>query len=310
MIVTVTLNPAIDEEYMVPEFVPGGWFRASQVDRSPGGRGINVSMTLKQLGYDSAAMGFLAGFNGEYIRDCMRREGLTTNFVHVRGETRTNVYVVDEVGHVETGIAELGPYICEEAINRFLANYRRMLRRASLVMLGGSLPPGTPQDFYRDLVKMTREAGIPTVLDAAGAPLMVGLEAGPTVARIDHRFVSRLSGVSLNSLDNLIDTVTKIHEHGVEWAVTSYRNYSNVFSTPEGVFLAEFNRKGLASLFGAEDALIGGILVARKEQMGVEESIRFGVACAWEDALHLEKGVRGRKEVEALLNGVRIEKLS
>lgn len=310
MIVTVTLNPAIDEEYMVPEFVPGGWFRASTVDRSPGGKGINVSMTLKQLGYDSAAMGFLAGFNGEYIRDSMRRIGLTTNFVHVHGETRTNVYVVDEVGHVETGIAELGPYISEDAIGRFLANYQRMLRRASLVMLGGSLPPGTPQDFYRDLVRMTREAGIPTVIDAAGAPLMAALEAGPTVARVDHRFVSRLSGVSLNSLDNLIETVTRIHDQGVEWAVTSYRTYSHVFSTPGGVYLAEFERKGLASLFGAEDALIAGILVARKEQMDVEQSIRFGLACAWEDALHLEKGVRGRESVESLVSRVRLEKLS
>jgi fructose-1-phosphate kinase PfkB-like protein len=240
----------------------------------------------------------------------MRRLGLTTNFVHVRGETRTNVYVVDEVGHVETGIAELGPYVSEDAIARFLANFQRMLRRASLVMLGGSLPPGVPQDFYRDLVRMTREAGIPTVIDAAGAPLMAALEAGPTVARIDHRFVSRLSGVSLNSLDNLIETVTRIHDQGVEWAVTSYRTYSHVFSTPGGVYLAEFERKGIASLFGAEDALIAGILVGRKEQMDAEQIIRFGVACAWEDALHLEKGVRGREAVQSLAARVRLEKLS
>ena len=90
MIVTVTLNPAVDEEYLVPEFRPGSWFRASQVNRSAGGKGINVSILLRQMGYDSAALGFLAGYNGEYIRDALRRERVTTNFVHVRGETRTN----------------------------------------------------------------------------------------------------------------------------------------------------------------------------------------------------------------------------
>ena len=73
MIVTVTLNPAVDEEYVVPEFRPGGWFRATKVQRSPGGKGINVSLVLKQLGLETAAMGFLAGFSGEYIRDFLRQ---------------------------------------------------------------------------------------------------------------------------------------------------------------------------------------------------------------------------------------------
>jgi fructose-1-phosphate kinase PfkB-like protein len=166
-----------------------------------------------------------------------------------------------------------------------------------------------PLDFYRELVARAKNREIPTIVDAAGPPLMEALEAGPTVAKIDHRFMSRMAGVPLTSLDNLIEVVSKVHNQGVEWAVTSYRTYGDVFSTPGGIYLAEYERKGLVSLFGADDALIAGLVVARKEGMNVEETVRFATACAWEDALHFEKGIRDRETVERLLEDVRIEKL-
>ncbi len=309
LIVTVTFNPAVDEEYLVPEFRPGKWFRSSHVDRSPGGKGINISYMLSQMGYQSVAMGFLAGFNGEYIRDALRRLRITTNFVHVPGETRSNVYVVDEVGHVETGIAESGPYVPEEALSRFLSNYDRMLGRAKLVVMGGSLPPGIPQDIYRDLVDRAKTRGIPTLLDAAGPPLMTAIEGGPSFARIDHRFMARVAGVSLTSLDNLMQVVSRVHDYGVEWAVASYRSYGAVFFSPEGIFLAEYERRSLVSLFGVEDALVTGFIIAREENMDTESAIRFATACAWEDSLHVEKGFRGRSQIEDLVPLVKVEKL-
>lgn len=311
MIVTVTLNPAVDEEYLLPEFHPGGWFRADRrVERSPGGRGINVSMILQQLGYENAAMGFLAGFNGEYIRDVLRRARITTNFVHVPGETRTNVYIVDEVGHIETGVAELGPYIPEEALNRFFVNYDRMLHRCRVVCLGGSLPPGVPQDIYRDLVARAKDRGIATYIDAEGPSLMAALAAGPTVAKVDHRFMSRVAGIAATSLDKIIEIVSHVHDQGVAYAITSYRTYGDVFFTPKGIFLAEMERKGIASLFGASEALMAGLVVAHQERMDVEEAIRFAMACALEDAHHVDKGIRGRREVEALVDKIHLEKLA
>jgi len=310
MIVTVTLNPAVDEEFVVSEFQPGGWFRSRNANRTPGGKGINVSLMLSQLGYETAAMGFLAGFNGGYIRDVLRRERITTNFVHVKGETRTNVYIVDDVGHVETGISELGPYIAEEAFDRFLKNYERMLKRARLIVIGGSLPPGVPQDAYATLVSMARSQNIPVWLDAAGAPLMAGLEASPNLAKVDHRFMSKISGISLTSLENLIQVVSKLHDQGIEWALTSYHTYGDVFFTPEGIYLALADRRSVISLFGASDALVAGMVVAWQENMSVEETIRFSLAAALEDATHVEKGFRDRKAIEARIPEISVEKLA
>ena len=231
MIVTVTLNPAVDEEFVVSDFRPGGWFRSRNANRSPGGKGINVSLLLSQLGYETAAMGFLAGFNGGYIRDVLRKARITTNFVHVKGETRTNVYIVDETGKMETGLSEPGPYVPDEAYERFMKNYERMLKRARLVLLGGSLPPGVPQDAYASLIERAKNIDVPVWIDAAGAPLMSGLDAVPNLAKIDHRFMSKVSGISLTSLDNLIEVLTRLHDHGIEWSITSYHTYGDVFFT-------------------------------------------------------------------------------
>ncbi|EFC92078.1 1-phosphofructokinase [Dethiosulfovibrio peptidovorans DSM 11002] len=310
MIVTVTLNPAVDEGYVVRDFNPGGWFRAVSSDRSPGGKGINVSLLLNQLGHESAAMGFLAGFNGDYIRDVLRRLRITTNFVHVTGETRTNVYVVDETGRVETGISESGPEISEDALTRFLSNYRRMLNRASVVVIGGSIPPGVPQDIYRDLVSMAKDVGVETFVDAAGPAFMAGIEAGPSFAKIDHRFMSQLSGTPLSTLDNLIRAVSDLHDLGVNWAVSSYHVYGDVFFTPDGIYLAKLgDRTDVVSMFGASDALVAGLVVGYMEGMSPEEAIRFSMGCAMEDATHMAKGISGREAVERYMSTVEIEKL-
>ncbi len=311
MIVTVTLNPAVDEEYIVPNFRPGSWFRASKIVRSPGGKGINISLMLSQLGYESIAMGFLAGFNGEYIREYMRRSRIITNFVHIKGETRTNVYIVDEIGGIETGISEPGPYVDERSIKRFMRNYERMLARAAIVFIGGSIPPGVPQDIYAELIDRAKQRGVPTVIDASGACFRYALEKGPYVAKVDHRFMVELEGVPFDSLDHLLEVLEKVRSYGVGIAIISYRMYGDIFLTPEGAYLAEAERfKRKRSLFGSADALMTGVLVGYIEKMSIEEMIRFAMACALEDTLHLEKGITSREKVEELLDEINIEKIA
>lgn len=311
-IVTVTMNPAVDIQYVVPEFMPGRWFRASEVDRSAGGKGINVSIILQQLGYESAAMGFLAGFSGEYIRDTLRRLKLTTNFVNVIGESRTDIYVVDEVGHMETGIAEPGPYVTEEALGRFMKNFERMLSRARLVYIGGSLPPGVPQDAYKDLILRCKAAKVPVFLDASGPALTSALEACPMAVKFDHRFLFSTLGYPMGSIDDILNLVSEIHDNGVEWSVTTYRMVGNIFYTPQGIYMVDIareEREQMISLLAIGDALMAGLIVAILEGMDVEKAIRFAQACSLEDTLHVKKGIRGRHMVESLMPKITVEKL-
>ncbi len=311
MIVTVTLNPAVDEQYLLPEFEPGSWNRAESSRRTPGGMGINVALTLSHLGYDVAAMGFLAGFNGDYIRDALGRTRITTNFVHVPGETRTNVYIVDNVGQVETGISEAGPQIPKQALRRFLDNYKRMTTRASAVVIGGSLPPGIPMDIYRDLCVIAKNVGLPVYIDASGPECLAAADSGPFFARVDHRFVSELCGHTVDSLDSLIAALQDVHDLGVQWAVASYQLYGDVYLTPKGLFLASLaEREQAVSLFRFGDALVAGMIAAHAEGMDVEEAVRFSMACAAEDSSHVLKGVSSREAAERCLAWVNIERLA
>ena len=309
MILTVTLNPAVDEEYIIPELRPGGWLWATSRTSSPGGKGINISAILAQFGYPSAAMGFLAGMKGEYIRSALRSYRITTNFVHIKGENRTNVYIIDETGNLETSISEAGPTVSPDAVERLRKVYGRILQRTRLVILGGTLPPGVPDGIFGEFISLAREKGIPTVVDAAGPSLMAALDAGPTVAKVDHRFMSKAMGRSLTSLDNLIEVVSDFQKKGVEWAIASYRTYGNVFFSPDGIYLALADRKSVRSIFSTTDALLAGFVVAREEGMSTEETIRFAMASAWESSTHMGKGTRGREAVEEFIPLVELELL-
>ena len=310
MIVTVTPNPAIDEAYFVPEFRPGRWFRASSVERTPGGRGINVSLVLRELGYSSVATGFVAGYTGDFIRDNLLNLGITTNFIKIKGENRTNTYVVDELGGVETGLTDIGPKVSPGQVERFFADFDRLMKRTDCVVMGGSIPPGVPNDFFRQIIERARLRNTSVFLDAFGPPLEEALLAQPTVVKIDQRFMNSIGGIPLSSIDNLLLISKKIFDQGVDWIITSYFNNCSLFYTPRGVFMAEIPRREIVSVFGAGDSLMAGMAVARQEGMDVQETIRFAMGCVLADVQHVKKGIPSRALVEASMPRVQIDKIS
>lgn len=309
MIITITPNPAMDEAYMVPEFRPGRWFRASGVNRSPGGRGVNASIVLKQLGYDSVATGFLAGHSGAYIRDNLLARDISTNFVEIRGENRTNTYIMDELGGLETAVTDMGPTVFEDAQKRFFWNLERLLPRATAVQMGGSLPPGVPDDFFKEVINRVKKKNIPIYVDAFGSALDLAIEALPTVVKLDHRFMDTIRGISLSALDHLIEISKKIFNDGVDWVVTSYFNNSNLFCTTKGFFLGEIKLDRIVTFRSAGDALTAGMIVARQERMGIEDTIRFAMACVQETVRCAEKGLPSRESVETAMGDIMIQKI-
>ncbi|MDR3331630.1 MAG: PfkB family carbohydrate kinase [Synergistaceae bacterium] len=309
MMITITPNPAMDELYTVEEFRPGRWFRASGVERSPGGRGVNVSIMLKQLGYDSVATGFLAGHTGSYILDSLLSMGISTNFVNIKGENRTNTFIRDGTGGVETVVTDTGPTVFEDAQKRFFWNLERLLPRATAVQMGGSLPPGVPDNLFKEAIDRIKRRNIPVYIDSFGAPLDLAIEALPTVVKIDHRFMNTIRNISLSALDHLMDISKKIFDEGVDWIVTSYFNRSNVFCTTKGYFMAEIDTENAVSFRASSDALMAGMMIARAERMGIEDTIRFAMACVRESIYSPETSVISRDAVEKSMAAVTIQKL-
>ena len=181
MIVTVTLNPALDLTYAVPSLVPHGTHRVSTVTERPGGKGLNVARVLHALGEPVLATGILGGAAGTRVTDLLAGDGVAASFVPIAGETRRTVAVVDPSD--ATGFWEPGPTITPAEWSGFQDHFRSLLTGATVVTLCGSLPPGLPLDAYGTLVRLASTAGVPSVLDTSGPALRHGLRAAPAVVK-------------------------------------------------------------------------------------------------------------------------------
>jgi tagatose 6-phosphate kinase len=199
MIVTVTLNPALDLTYEIDALVPHGTHRVTRVAERPGGKGLNVARVLHQLGEPVLATGLLGGATGQRVTDLLAAEGVVGSFVRIAGETRRTVAVVDAAD--ATGFWEPGPAVSAPEWSLFVAEFRTLLRTASVVALSGSLPPGIPPDGYATLIRHAATAGVPAVLDTSGPALRAGLRAGPALAKPNASELAALLPVPLPLVD-------------------------------------------------------------------------------------------------------------
>ena len=181
MIVTVTLNPALDLTYAVDALVPHGTHRVITVAERPGGKGLNVARVLQALGEPVLATGLLGGATGDRVAQLLAAEGVRSSFVRIGGETRRTVAVVDRAD--ATGFWEPGPTVTPGEWSLFVAEFRELLGPATVVTLSGSLPPGVPIDAYASLIALATAVNVPTVLDTSGPALRAGLLAGPSMAK-------------------------------------------------------------------------------------------------------------------------------
>jgi tagatose 6-phosphate kinase len=181
MIVTVTLNPALDLTYAVDALVPHRTHRVARVAERPGGKGLNVARVLHALDEPVLAIGLLGGATGARVAALLTREGVRSSFVRISGETRRTVAVVDPAD--TTGFWEPGPTVTPAEWSLFVDEFRELLGPATVVALSGSLPPGVPLDGYATLIAHATAAGVRTVLDTSGPALLAGLRAAPSLAK-------------------------------------------------------------------------------------------------------------------------------
>jgi tagatose 6-phosphate kinase len=208
MIVTVTLNPALDLTYAVDALVPYGTHRVAAVTERPGGKGLNVARVLHALGEPVLATGLLGGATGSRISQLLADSGVGSSFTPIAGETRRTVAVVD-AGDA-TGFWEPGPAVTAAEWARFVADFRDLLATATVVTLSGSLPPGVPIDGYANLIAEAAAAGVPALLDTSGPALRHGLAAGPALAKPNDDELSALLPERAAGRDGLVEAVRSL----------------------------------------------------------------------------------------------------
>ena len=313
MIVTVTLNPAIDQTIEIDALVAGDTNRVAAIRWDVGGKGINVARVLKELGYEPLACGFAPGDLGRMIEDSLLDAGIGCEFSFVPGETRTNITILDRTSHVHTVLAAAGPRVTEHAITQLRSSITRRLRPRieSWLVLAGSIPPGAGAGLYVDLLGIAADRRAKTALDAEGDVVAEVLAAGaaPNLLKLNGHEAGRLLGIEIDGADAALDAARRLRSWGVEQVVITRGAEGCVASTPEGDFRAPAPSVEVNSAVGAGDAFLAGLLFSLVRDRSWSEALRTATAAGAATCLTPGTALCRAAESRRLERRVRVERV-
>ncbi|WP_129294745.1 1-phosphofructokinase [Streptomyces lydicus] len=273
MILTVTLNAALDITYRVPRLQTHATNRITEVSERPGGKGLNVARVLAALGHRTVATGFAGGGTGEALRALLAETDVTDALVPVGGATRRTVAVADASSGDTTQLNEPGPTVSPAEWDAFLGTYRELLGEARAVALCGSLPPGVPVDVYARLTRAARSAGVPVLLDTSGEPLRRGLAARPDLAKPNADELAALTG-STEPLRAARDA----RRRGAHAVAASLGPDGMLAVTADGAWQAAPPQRIAGNPTGAGDSAVAGLLSGLVEELSWPDRLARAVA--------------------------------
>ena len=238
MIYTVTLNPAVDREMLVPEIQYDTVLRALDWQIDFGGKGFNVSRMLRSLGASSCALGFVGGKSGEILHEGLNALDIQTDFVWVEGETRTNISIVTPDHAHYLKVNEPGPEIAESSQREFIDRMRGLVRPQDWWVLAGSLPPGVPDAMYAEMIRVIEAGGAHVVLDTSGPALEHGCRAGAYLVKPNSFEAEKLTGIAVNSPQDAIRAARAVQEMGVSIVIISLGKDGAILVGPQESWLA------------------------------------------------------------------------
>ncbi len=310
MIVTLTLNPAIDQTLVLPRFVAGDTLRVKSSRFDPGGKGINVSRVIQELGGHSVAMGFAPGGLGRYIEHTLEAQGIECDFVHTKGETRTNITILDESRHVHTILSDPGPPTDGKYVEELRAHLRDRLERGDWLVLAGSIPPPLDARVYTDIIREASEAGIHTVLDADGEALVAGASARPEIVKGNRRELERLLGRHLDDESSTLKAAREVHDTGVECVVVTRGREGAVATTDQEFLRGVAPRVRAVSAVGSGDAFLAGVVLTLSNGGAMKDALRLGIAAGTASVLNPGTELCHRREVDILIPRVRVQPIA
>ena len=310
MIVTVTLNPAIDQTLVLPKFVAGDTIRVRSSRFDPGGKGINVSRVIRELGGESLAMGFAPGGLGRYIEQTLESQGISTDFVHTRGETRTNITILDESRHIHTILSDPGPPTEIRYVDELRTRLRNRLHQGDWLVLAWSIPPPLDAHVYTDIIREASEIGAHTVLDADGEALAAGADACPEMVKGNRRELERLLGRHLDDESSTLQAAVQVHDRGIHSVVVTRGREGAVASTDEMLFRGVAPRVRAVSAVGSGDALLAGVVLTLSRGGAMEDALRLGIAAGTASVLNPGTELCHRREVDILAPRVKVQPIA
>lgn len=309
MILTVTLNAAIDKRYVVEGYQVGQVNRVKECSYVPGGKGLNVSKPAAIYGAEVVATGFVGGHAGNYIEDSLKPFGIKSEFYHVEAESRSCINIWDEVNHVQTEFLEPGFTLTEKEFEGFEEKFRTLVTDAKVVAMSGSVPKGLDGTAYQRLVKIGKKAGKQVILDTSGKLLEMGIQASPTLIKPNIDEIRMLTGKTCNDIAEIIDAAKEIHKNGVKIVAVSLGADGSLAVGEEGTFRAKVPKIDAVNTVGCGDSMIAGFAVGMEEGLSLPEMLKKASAISAAAAMREETGFFVMQDMEKLLPEIKIMKL-
>lgn len=305
MIATITLNPSLDRTVTVHGLMVGESNRWASLHHYAGGKGIDVSRAIHEMGGQTIAYGFIGGHEGRTVEVLLDEEGVPFSFTPIEQETRTNFIIADTEANRQTIINAPGPRISKRELERF---YRKMrqVQRPDLLVAGGSVPPGIPTNIYYGIISEARSFKIKTILDTAGQWLEEGIKAKPYLIKPNIHEAEELLKVELPTEESITKAALNLVEMGTEIAVISRGKDGIVAATNGKVFKAVPPPLKVRSAVGAGDCTIAGLALKLAYGETLVEACRLAVAMGSAAVLTPGTELAHRADVEKLLPQIKV----
>ena len=312
LIVTVTMNAAIDRTLTVPNFQRGHRHRASEALTLAGGKGINIARALKRLDVPVVATGLAGGPTGTRIVEELTTEAILNDFVRIADESRTSTAVIDPMANSYTEINEQGPHVQPDELDFLMEKLHYLSRSADLVVFAGSLPRGVEDDFYAEAIRDLNRRQVQTVLDSEGQPLRLGSEAEPFLVSPNEREAEGLVGQEFHDEEDFIMALDAIAEIGPRNVLITQTSGCFALFREDRVtrrFRAEAPRVEPISPVGSGDVLLAAFIAARLTGRTGDEALRSAVAAGTASTLELGAGRFDAREATRLASAVEVAEL-
>lgn len=309
MILTVTLNPALDLAMEVPTLEFGEMVRAHGVRKEAAGKGINVSRVLKLLGEPTAALAILGQSSvGEFQR-LARDGGIPIVYILVPGETRTNIHIQEGPSGRGIKVNQPGLTVDGEHFDHFALLFRQQLRAAKMVCLGGSLPPGLGPESYARLAELARKEGVPVIIDAEGPALRDALAARPLMAKPNRRELAATLGRRLDTLDDVVEAARTVQKEGARSVLVTDSGGAVVVIWDDEIHVAHPPRVEIKGTVGAGDSLTAGVAAMLSRGKEIGEALRFGCAVGTAACMTSDTMTARMEDIEWLVPRVVVERV-
>ena len=309
MIITVTLNPAIDKTVTISNFTAGEVNRIETLRSDVGGKGINVSKCLKELGCESTAAAFWGGEAGRSGEAQLRESGVESLPVFIEGTTRTNMKIIDPEQGTNTDINEPGPQISPEELEQLIQKLDEKLNQGDILVLAGSIPAGISPDIYKELTIRYKEKGVKVFLDADGESFAEGIKASPYLIKPNIDELSRYAGEKITDIRGILKAVKPLLQSGIEKIVVSMGAQGAVFIQKGRILIASSLNVPVLSTVGAGDSMVAAL--AYGEEKGLDEKKTYKLSMAMGAASVMCSGTQAPKAstVESLYHMVNMIEL-